>query len=259
MSLPSPGQKILGQAINNAEHLANSMIEKPRLVLLVALVSFAGIIGIYGYALSIEPTPTSIHDISSEQVGTMVLVEGTVRSTRAAWDGGMLLELWEPGAQGSLEVHLTMAGMEDARNLNKLLNGTVVRVQGMLDLYNGEYELIVTSYQDLEIISTTDSSLVPISTLLELPEVYEGAPVRLAGEVGFVQGSDYFTMRESVGNYTYTLTVRTSFDQTLRDVNGFPVLSYDRVEVRGELDYNPTRGRWELLVEGAGQIRKLSG
>ena len=55
------------------------MIEKPKLLMLVIILTLSGILGLYGYAVSIEGLTTPISDLDTH-IGDLVAVEGYIEN-----------------------------------------------------------------------------------------------------------------------------------------------------------------------------------
>ena len=88
------------------------MIEKPRLLFLVIIISFVGVIGLYTYAVSIESKSMSIGDLDSGDVGSMVEVEAHIKDVKA-WSSGdldMVLTDYGSGEILNAKIYANAAG-----------------------------------------------------------------------------------------------------------------------------------------------------
>ena len=96
----------------------------------------------------VHTAPIKLSSLSRENAGIQVKVQGTVVEREIVGSGSLILTLREDGSQ--LPVFVPAWVVEDG--LPELHVGNVVRVDGLLELYNGELELKLRGASHLQAI-----------------------------------------------------------------------------------------------------------
>ncbi len=96
----------------------------------------------------VHTAPVSISAISKENAGAAVKVQGTIVEREIVGSGSVILTLQEDG--GQLPVYISSWIAEDG--LLEMHVGDTIRVDGWLQIYNGELELKVTSASHLHVV-----------------------------------------------------------------------------------------------------------
>jgi len=123
-----------------------------------ALFCFAAVLlGIAALALaakSLEPVSKKISELREEDLGTRVLVSGTVSS--ASWkDGNLVLKACD-GECVKIVVFSSLASQmrEHSLDPNSLKPGAFISVEGTLDEYRGELEVKPFYYNSIELVTS---------------------------------------------------------------------------------------------------------
>ena len=96
----------------------------------------------------VHTAPVRLSSLSKENAGIAVKVQGTVVKREIVGSGNLIINLQEDG--GQLPVFIPYWIVDDG--LPELHVGSVVRVDGWLQLYNGELELKVVSASNLHVV-----------------------------------------------------------------------------------------------------------
>jgi DNA/RNA endonuclease YhcR with UshA esterase domain len=126
---------------------------------LLDVVQVTGEVGLFRGELQVVPqrasdlrvvhtAPVKLSSLSRENAGMPVKVQGTVVEREIVGSGGLILTMREDG--GHLTVFVPRWVVEDG--LPELHVGNVVRVDGWLQLYNGELELKIRCASYLRVV-----------------------------------------------------------------------------------------------------------
>lgn len=96
----------------------------------------------------VHTAPVKLSSLSKENAGIPVKIQGTVVEREIVGGGSLILTLREDG--GQLPVFIPSWIVDDG--LPELHVGSVVRVDGWLQLYNGELELKVANASNLHVV-----------------------------------------------------------------------------------------------------------
>ena len=97
--------------------------------------SMLGILGIFLVSGLVEPTTYAIIDLSNDETGSSVAVEGIVEGLYTSEDGHSFITLSD--STGTINV-VAFKGTE----LNGAKKGSEIRVMGKLDIYQQELEVV---------------------------------------------------------------------------------------------------------------------
>lgn len=242
------------------------MIEKPRLLLAVIVISFIAVGGLYSYALSIDARDVSISEITEKEVGTVVSTSGYIKQLREGSTGFLTMELVDVADNASILVSIPSEVRTDYAYESQLLPGAEVRVSGLVNLYKESLSIEVSASRSIQITRYADENLVGIQTLLERPYVFEGMLVTVEGEVGDIRSAYEFILKESSadfsnsGSYSLTCYIEggTQISSGKIFVKGGEMLGNgDSARVQGIFKYYPNRGLWQLETAHAEDVEKL--
>ena len=155
------------------------MVDRTLAVIVCACLALAGTLALSAWYRDEPPLRVSLGDAVRLSPGTRVVVEGRLADRSDPTEPGFAILQLEDGSGGSLRAFLAFP--EDT-----LLAGDVVRLTGVISLYDGNVELLVTLPEDLEVLSRgpdPDPGHVPLRDLMEEPWVYEGAEPLVQVEV----------------------------------------------------------------------------
>jgi hypothetical protein len=156
-----------------------NMPDRP--LLMVSVLSLLGTLGLYGYA--VMAPPAEMTGIGPDAVeGAYVRVEGLVGGVNALSNGALGAEILPggrpPGVRLYVPPELDAAGAVRAR----LLTGSVVRVEGRLQEYNGKLEVVLDHAHELRLLAASS-----LSVAWKRPDLLANASVCLAGVAFYKQ------------------------------------------------------------------------
>jgi DNA/RNA endonuclease YhcR with UshA esterase domain len=230
------------------------MIEKPRLLFLVIVISMVGVIGLYAYAVSIESKSMSIGDLDSGDLGSMVEVEAHIKDVKAWSSGDLNMVLTDYDSGESLNVKIDARAAGNLNSPEKLVPGAKVRVSGLLEDYNGELQLHIMSSEGITLIRTAQNNVLSLAVILDRPEVFEGILVVVRGSVWNIEEIEsinavVFTLQNSTeGEYRSVNCI--AFNATeLKDRDGNFIHSGDEIILEGYLEYYDKEGLWQIVAD----------
>ncbi|MCK4948656.1 MAG: OB-fold nucleic acid binding domain-containing protein [Thermoplasmata archaeon] len=153
-------------------------MEGNRLLRLLVTVSLVGVVGLFAYSLSLEPVDRGIGDITAEDVGSLVSVNGMIATAWRTSRGDLNIILTD----GEECIHVYVPEKNAPRD-ERLIPGTVVSVRGEVQIYAGELEIYVTSSTSIRIVKESTSGSIPPGVLAEMPDVFAGETLRVHGSV----------------------------------------------------------------------------
>lgn len=227
------------------------MIEKPKLLLIVILITLSGIIGIYAYAVLIEAKTVSISDLGSKHLGSLVEVEGHIKEVDMWQDGDLNLILVDYESGKSIDVIVDADVTENLAHQEKLIPGAKIRVNGLVEDYKGDLFIHVMSSESIKLVQTAGKNILTLDVILNRPDVFEGVEVQVSGEIRDI---DYI---ESLNAFTFTLKNSSSgnfysincivFDLSLfRDKGDNSIQNGDEITFEGIFEYYAQNGIWQI-------------
>ncbi len=146
-----------------------------RLLMLVSLGSLLGTLGLYGYAVLVPPA--GLDAVGPDAVeGTFVRVEGLVTEVKALANGALGATLLPGGRAPGVAVYVPADIDPTGAVRGMLLTGAVVRVEGLLQEYNGEMEVLVDRASGLRLVKASS-----LSAAWQRPDLLANESVCLAG------------------------------------------------------------------------------
>jgi DNA/RNA endonuclease YhcR with UshA esterase domain len=227
------------------------MIEKPKLLALVIIITLAGIIGLYFYAVLIEAKTISIADLDSGHIGSLVEVEGHIKEVNAWQDGDLNFVLVDYESGKSVDVNIDAAAAENLDQPEKLIPGAKIRVSGLVEDYKGNLLIHVRSSEGIRLLKTAGENKIPINVLLERPEVFQGIEVVVQGAVWNIEEiasleAYTFTLQNSSGGGYYSVSCIMFNATDFVDMDGRRVQSGDEVIFTGTFEYYEQKGTWQI-------------
>jgi DNA/RNA endonuclease YhcR with UshA esterase domain len=239
------------------------MIEKPKLLLLVILITLVGILGIYTYAVLIEAKTISISDLGSKHLGSLVEVEGYIKEVNEWQDGDLNLILVDYESGKTIDVNVDADATENLAHQEKLIPGAKIRVNGLVEDYKGDLFIHVMSSEGIELVQTTGKNLLPLDVILERPDVFEGVEVQVGGEVrdiGYIESLNAFTftLRNSSSGYYYSISCIVFDMSVFRDKGDNSIQNGDEITFHGTFEYYAQNGIWQIQSdEGKESLEKV--
>ena len=234
------------------------MIEKPKQLTVIIIIALAGVVALYGYALSIAQQTLSIDEIGPEHVGSKVDTTGHIKEIKS-YSWGTRLTLIDIGSEATIGVSVQEETMGGVAQQEELVPGAKVKVMGLLGSYKDSLEIEVGSSSDLEIIELAGQKVLDIGVVLDRPEVFEGMNLTLSGTIREIDtrtdGSflGTFTVRDGTGNYTI-MCYMASYGGMFSYENGDRVQEGDKITATGNFQYYTAKGTWELVVDDNADI-----
>ncbi len=200
----------------------------------VIIFSVLGIIMLYGVSLLVTPPLVPLDEISRYE-GSSVRTRGVVTDVCGTGHDTVLVRL----AANQTAVLLFATPSDDLGILRDLRYGDEVMVEGRVQVYRGEYEL-VASERAIVTVNASADRLVFLSQLAADPKKFEGARIRVAGAVED-RYTSVFYLTDETGVYHLRVkprsgTLEISELQEGETVIVEGVLSYDAAELRYELN-----------------------
>ena len=223
------------------------MISRDRLIFTAVLISVIGTSSLFLMTADSSVNKVSISDIDEGLVGSKVKVKGRIYDIES-YDETVYIRIKDEENERSVKIRVDRTSIDDLGWKEELKTGAVITATGIIDKYDGEYILETKNRYSLELKKKVYHDFVPIESLLENPDWYEGMHVKIRGEVSTLELSNggleteinpldggYKRINCFIKNYT------PQEDQTL--VKNTPI------EVKGEFRYNHYTGRWEIITE----------
>ncbi|UCF08824.1 MAG: hypothetical protein JSW28_03795 [Thermoplasmata archaeon] len=227
------------------------MIEKPKLLLIVIIVSLTGILGIYFYAVSIESKTMSIADIGYDDLGSFVEVEGHIKEVDAQSGGDLLFALVDYDSGKTMDVRIDSGAAENLERQEKLIPGAKIRVSGLVEDYKGTLQIRVMSSEGIKLLKTAQSNTLSLDVILERPEVFSGVYVVVKGRVWDIETIESieaitFTLQNSSESGYYSVNCIIFNLTELRDRDDKRVSSGDEIIFEGYFGYYEREGAWQI-------------
>ncbi len=239
------------------------MIEKPKLLLLVILITLSGILGIYGYAVLIQAKTVSIADLGWRDLGSLVEVEGHIKEVSVWKEGDLNLVLVDYESGKTIDVIVDSEAVKNLEHQEKLIPGAKVRVNGLVEDYKGNLQINVRSSEGIKLLQTAQSNTLPLDVILERPEVFEGVLVIVQGnvwdieEIGSISAFTFTMQNSSEGQY-YSVNCIVFNTTELRDRDDMRIQNGDEVRFTGFFEYYQQKGTWQIQsYEGKESLEKI--
>lgn len=231
------------------------MIEKPKLLMLVILVTLSGILGIYAYAVSIEAKTIPIADLGSQHIGSMVEVEGYIKEVDVWESGDLNLVLMDYSSGKTVDVNVDSEAADNMESKEEIIPGAKIRVNGLVEDYKGKILISVMSSEGIKLLQKAPGDIISLDIILERPKVFEGILVSVRGQIWEIEEI------ESINAFTFTLqnisdgvyySINCIMFNTSRLVDrDDKIIQYgDEVILTGTFDYYEYNGIWQIRAEG---------
>jgi DNA/RNA endonuclease YhcR with UshA esterase domain len=227
------------------------MIEKPKLLALVIIITLAGIIGLYFYAVLIEAKTISIADLGSGHIGSLVEVEGHIKEVNAWQDGDLNFVLVDYDSGKTVDVNIDADAAENLHQPDKLIPGAKIRVSGLVEDYKGNLLIHVRSSEGVKLLKTAAENNIPIDVILERPDVFEGIQVIVQGNVWNIEEIENleaytFTLQNSSNGRYYSVSCIMFNSTEFVDMDGMRINNGDEVIFTGFFEYYEQKGTWQV-------------
>ncbi|MEE9150342.1 MAG: hypothetical protein V3U20_00730 [Thermoplasmata archaeon] len=239
------------------------MIEKPKLLTIVIILTLSGILGIYAYAVSIEAKTVSIADLGSKYLGSLVEVEGHIKEMTAWEDGDLNLVLVDYDSGKTIDVTLDSDAVKNLAHSEKLIPGAKIRVNGLVEDYKGDLLIHVMSGEGVKLLQTARSNTLPLNVILERPEVFEGVLVEVRGKVWDIEGIESlsaftFTLQNSSEGKYHSVNCVVFNTTELTDRDNMRIQNGNEIIFTGYFEYYQQKGIWQIQsYEGKESLEKV--
>jgi DNA/RNA endonuclease YhcR with UshA esterase domain len=239
------------------------MIEKPKLLLLVILITLSGIFGIYAYAVLIEAKTASIADLSSKDLGSLVEVEGHIKEVSMWKEGDLNLVLVDYESGKTIDIIVESEAVKNLEHQEKLIPGAKVKVNGLVEDYKGYLQINVRSSEGVTLLQTAQSNTLLLEVILERPEVFQGVLVVVRGNVWDIEEIESinaftFTLQNSTEGRHYSVNCIVFNITDLVDRDNMRIQSGDEIILTGIFEYYVQKGVWQIQsYEGKESLEKI--
>jgi len=201
---------------------------------LVIIFSLVGVAVLYSLSVFVNPPLVPLEEVALHE-GTFIRTRGVITAFSITESENVVMKI--EGNQTELLIFVNSKAKDGRKELLNLSYGDEIEVEGSVEVYHGDYELIVSENAIKKLASGSDISFV--AQIAAHPESYEGRKIQVAGYVADVY-QRVFYLRDETG--TYQLRVK------LMDTD-MPVSELQegvRIVAEGILAYDAKTMRYEL-------------
>ena len=197
----------------------------------VIIFSLLGVCILYGISLFVTPPFVPLDEVALHE-NEIIRTEGVITEFSVTEYSNVLMKL--EGNQ--TELMLFVESPNDRKELLNLSYGDEIEVEGRVQLYRGEYELVVSGNAIKKM--TPGSNISFVSQIAAHPEEYKGKKIRVAGYVEDIY-THVFYLRDEPGNHRMRVKATISSISELQEgdkIIAEGVFSYDAEDMRYELN-----------------------
>ncbi|GEM_PF-3522955 len=205
-------------------------------LILAALIGSAALYAVV--FITSSPSLVNIAEIDASYEGRYVTTAGILKDAGAPSYTHLLLA--DNGSEISVLLDSQVGG---ALNLTP---GDILSVTGEVESYGGEIFIRVLSPAGVSVLKEAASELTPISLILQDPARFEGTYIRTSGAVGEVQ--EY---RDETRLLLRCRTGDVWLHSDSGDIERPENYIASEMVVRGHVEFNGLRDRYEILVNGS--------
>ncbi len=225
------------------------MLSKEKMIALAIAISLIGTASLYIHTASRDVQHLDISEIDHDLAGVKVEVEGVI-SEMIGLQSMHILDLIGEDKDDTLSVVVEEQAIEAVEEQHEIMPGAVVRVRGVVELYENDVSLRVTVPGELVIVEEAYSKFTTLPNLLENPQWYSGMEVKVRGKVTDMEATysgTYFEIEELDGGFHRLgcFVEGSDLSEDMYMLNGDPVV------FKGTFIYDTGTGRW--IVKGTEQ------
>lgn len=205
-----------------------------RILMMVSLLSLLGTLGLYGY--SVLAPPAGFPGIGPGAIeGSYIRVEGLVLEVRPLLNGAMCAEILIGGRPPGVRLYIPPDTDGTGAIKGTLLTGAEVRVDGRLQEYNGELEIVLDHAHELRLLKASSLDMA-----WKRPDILANASVCFAGWAFYkelVKGRLHFRLLDRSNRSCELNCSATSYDpadENARWGNGTLVRVHGRLRYPGD-------------------------
>lgn len=152
------------------------------MLVIVTILSFVGVLGLYFYSCSVQPIQIQIGDVGFGDIGSVVKTRGHIMELYQTSAGDVILEMADLDDGASITVYIPESVFSNLGN-SELIPGAEIEVTGEVQEYQGEMELVVDSEDDIRIVQSPDDAELTIEMLAENPKLFLDRDVSVPGQI----------------------------------------------------------------------------
>ena len=202
---------------------------------LVIIFSLVGVGILYTLSVFVNPPLVPLDEVALHE-GTFIRTRGVITAFSVTESGNVILKI--EGNQTELPIFVNSKVKDGGKELLNLSYGDEIEVEGRVEVYQGDYELVVSENAIKKL--TSGSTIAFVAQIAVQPEAYEGRKIQVAGYVEDVY-QRVFYLRDETG--TYRLRVKLVDTDILiselqegAQIIAEGVLAYDAKNMRYELN-----------------------
>lgn len=199
---------------------------------IVIIFSLLGVCILYGISVFVTPPFVPLDEVALHE-GSVIRTRGVITDFSITESGNVLMNI--EGNKTELPIFVT-SGAENEELLN-LSYGDEIEVEGRVEVYQGEYELVVSGNAIKKV--TQGSNISFVSQIAVHPEEYEGRKLQVAGYAEDVYQRVFYLRDESS---TYHLRVKLM----ATDISISELQEGDKIIAEGVFSYDAKNMRYEL-------------
>ena len=223
------------------------MIESRKKMSVLIFFALFSVFSLYLYACSIEPELMQISDIDEKDIGRLVSVQGILIDISPGEEVTNLVvrDLETPA---ELILFLGSPSSDAPEWVGALVPGVTVEAQGIVAEYNGEMELMLSSWDSIQVIASPEDNHVPVHICLKVPYWYTGVELNTSGTVrdlDYGGSRAFFALEENEGSALFSMSCCANTNDV---PEAYWLSEGDTISVLGQLSYDETTGHWTFNV-----------
>jgi DNA/RNA endonuclease YhcR with UshA esterase domain len=204
---------------------------------LVIIFSLVGVSVLYTLSVFVNPPLVPLDEVSSHE-GAVIRTRGVITAFSLTESGNVGMKIEGNGTELLIFVNSKVDGSKELLNLSY---GDELEVEGSVEVYQGEYELIVSGNGIKKL--TSGSTISFVAQIAVDPEAYKGRKIQVAGYVEDVY-QRVFYLRDETGTYH----LRVKLVDTDMPISGLQEGA--QIIAEGVLAYDAKTMRYELNLVG---------
>ncbi len=199
---------------------------------IVIIFSLVGVGILYSLSVFVTPPFVPLDEVALQE-GSVIRTRGVITDFSITKSGNVLMKI--EGNQTKLPIFVT-SWAERGRLLN-LSYGDEIEVEGRVEIYRGEYELVVSGNAMKKVMPGSNISFV--SQIGMHPEEYEGRRIQVVGYADEIY-KRVFYLRDERGEYRLRVKLMATDMPILELQKG------DKIIADGVFSYDAKNMRYEL-------------
>lgn len=199
---------------------------------IVIIFSLLGVCILYGISVFVTPPFVPLDEVALHE-GSVIRTRGVITDFSITESGNVLMKI--EGNQTELPIFVNSGdGRSELLNLSY---GDEIEVEGRVEVYQGEYELVVSGNAIKRV--TQGSNISFVSQIAVHPEEYEGRKLQVVGYAEDVY-QRVFYLRDETGEYRMRVKLMAT------DIPISELHEGDKIIAEGVFSYDAQNMRYEL-------------